>query len=1530
MRTNLVQTFKESAKRINLNHIARRVALISLFIILGIGNAWAYSYYSRFTAKSGNTAQGLVYAAGSDSEGSINDYTNQVTPAADDGTSGAEYTWHAWAKAARGYRFKTWTKGSNINSNGTLTEAHCTFGVKHSTSNGGYVDGDATATFESATAYTLTFKQPQNFGGYTAEYANYTISSNKFTPYAKTITMTSATSDKGETSYASDEVTLTATARLGAFLGWYVNGSKVSDNAGGYTFNPSATCNVEGRWEEVQTNIPMHFKAVEKDDNDNYVGSYTVGGQTVQATDYNTTTGANYYLEVTLTATPAAGYVFTGWYTKEGKKKNYISYESPYNAYFDSETTVYANFVYSNYPDDQKAQFKVGSTTYYDLNEANTAAGSSGTIICVRDGILPPGNYTISSGVKLYIPYSTSETYQTTPAVVTTAETLSAYRKLTFAEGANITCNGIICVGGKLMSAGGGKPSSYPTGPCGVIDMSRGGHIELNNKAKLYCWGFIIGQDKDQGDNTNDVGTITVNSGAVVWEGFASGDWRGGTACSTIYSNRSSWKFFPFQSYTIQNIEIPTTYKYGSTLSNYMNVYGGGGTNAGNFNLIGSSETLFLLKDDKSLVRKWYDATTDLVCYEMSGTTLLNELNVDAGITTVSSKDYNLPISTSMHIILTNCSTEITKPMEVQAGAVVEVKSDASLTCSSNVYLFDKDNWGQYCYNKYYYTMTNLTIHKNRGNGTSNAMIDDAKIVVDGTLNVTGKMYSTAGGADIMGNGGGTVTFGSMASGTNMVMCTGVSTNENVAINQANLHNEDSTYTQAASSTFYNVNGRWFISGKQNEKADHTYDFKYISSGAVSGTGGTTTTTDAVYSWDKTGLELRQKWANVDKTGQCPNWWLGTIDGYLYNWTFESAWHQFMPTATEDLYSGSNNKIYTKTGCDWEELGETDENCLYTILGVKKALVDGHFLELVANNNDPAYHLASDASKYYICFAGCNWHEADKYTEAQKAYIIEPDTFIWYDNAWMSVNFQKPFAYTLDETNVPIYYEYLDGEWVLAEPYVRVKDGLENRTYWFLKDAFAFASNVLRTAPTITILRDISGITTAVSYTGTKTCTLDLNGHTITGTVSSMITVNGAGCTFYIVDNTTEKKGKINLVFSANNSRRCALNVKNGHVILNSGTIASTNTMAYSSTNTKPYAEGVNVASGKTFTMNGGRIEVSSASTPYGIEGASGTPTININGGTVETVAETKASPYAIFGYGTINITGGTINAIAKASTSAMGVYVYGSASYQGTANISGGTILARATESAQGVRCWGSATVTADYSAENPDNTPKARYYANLNITGGTIKAECTTSTTSYGVLSYGTTTISGGTITSTVQTSSKSTAYGVCVLGGTTTIQNGANITANAPTKAYGVFCSGANGDSNRGWPHVGVVNITGGTITANTTNTTIAYGLYVTGATWTINKTDGYKVFNGDYASAGTATVTGGTFTANAKTTEAGGIKVDNTVVKNEASATPVCTINGGYYKATGTGTLVGCNAAALPANFHINGGYYSQDM
>ena len=758
---------------------------------------------------------------------------------------------------------------------------------------------------------------------------------------------------------------------------------------------------------------------------------------------------------VVLTATAASGYAFAGWYklNSTGEFVEDLSIASPYDASFTASETIKmgARFVPTTLG---KFILKGSSTEYYGLKAATVAAGGSGTIVPVADETLVDGSdlmpfdngtYNIKAGATLLVPHTADNKMQLEPDVVTTAETLYAYRTLVLKDGVNMVCNGNICLGGKIMSAGGGSKSAYVTGPCGVINMANGGHIELNSGAKLYCWGFIKGQDMDQGNNTVGVGTITAHSGAIIKEDFSVGDWRGGTATYAIYNKQNDWKLFPFQSYSIQNVEVPTTYEYGSTLNTFVVVNGGGGNNPADFDIAGSSNTLFLLKDAQSTVRKWYDPTTDLTCYELSGTAKLDALNLVVYIS-VSSSDYYLPISNSMHIILKNCNMTLSKPMTMQAGSVIEIKEDATANLEARMHVFDKDEWGKYIHDYYFRSFNNLTSHKNRGAENSNEGLEDAKIIVDGTLNVVsgrGYLYSTNGGANIMGNGGGKVVFGgALPSSTTLHHVTVGTKDQSYIVDApndiaaANLCNEDGSYTKSiASTTFHNVNGRWFAASAQDEKANHTYDFTYISSGAVSGTDGTTSTVDALYAPDKTGLTAGMKWCNVAQDATCGNIFnaiqtLNETPASDIRYTYPTdSWLQLLKTETESVYGGSDNSLYAVDGCAVNSLGSVDENCLYTIGGVKKALVDGHFVTLEKNTEDEAWHDVANPTNYYISFAGCTWHPATKYAGEEKAYIVEGGDYIWYNNNWSLVEREDPFFFDYNDQNVKRYYEYENGEW---------------------------------------------------------------------------------------------------------------------------------------------------------------------------------------------------------------------------------------------------------------------------------------------------------------------------------------------------------------------------------------------------------------------------------------------------------------------------------------------------------------------
>jgi len=1222
-------------------------------------------------------------------------------------------------------------------------------------------------------------------------------------------------------------------------------------------------------------------------------GAFTIKNNGATVADYASFTvdGA-----VKLTASPEEGYKLRGWYTTTdgGVTKTYVAFGLNYEPKsFTSDVTIGAEFAL----DDGQANYWVKGTNYLetDLASANTkaAVSASKTIVVVSDGVVPAGNYTISSGVTLLIPYAEEYSLMTSPRVLKTGGASGAtsanmktttFRKLTLADGATIDCRGNICIGGTLASVSGGNCSSFPTGAVGMLDMSKGGTINLKSGANLYAWGYVKGQDMDEGNNTTGCGQINAESGSHVWEFYQVGDWRGGTHSSTLYSNKS-WKFFPFQAWTIQNVEVPVTYQDGATGECYWSIFGNGEINTITFTAIANSDAVFKIGSG-STVKKWYDPTTDRVCVEFDKTSTVDAISLDVLGETITSKDFNLPLPANMKLIFKSGATStIENPIVAHAGSIIEVQAGGTLTLSNSLYLFDQEEWDVYCMKGYYFrTYYSPSIHFKRGAGTSKANLDDATLIVDGQVTVSGSLYATAHGANVTGHHNGTLQYTKLATNTTMVQCTDFSTNANVPVRLANMHNENDSYTRGSVATYKNVNGRWFLSSKSTPKSNKTYDFSYIKSGDVYGTGGTNATVSACYSKDMTGSELRDKWANI-RAADCDDWWDGIEDGNKYNYFEENAWHQFIKTTTTvgeddeamDVYSGTNGKLYAMNeDCDIEEIDDIDANCQYTIDGVKKALIGDEFISVVKNSDDEAYHKSDAATTYYICFPGCVWKPATKIAETSKAYTVEDVPYIWYSGAWLAVTWDSTLElyYTFNASGQKVYYEYASSAWGLATPVAEVITAAGTEYVYKFTDAVTKAqeggANV-----TIRLLKNVT--ISQFKYAGANNCTLDLNGFRITSSTSSVIYVNSSNSKVIITDQSTAKTGEVYVKFNRSNNIITGCYVAYGSLVINGGTFHFENTNDPDDAANLKGVYGVNMDSNTSFVMNGGKIEAVSKGTTLGVYVKNST--VRINGGEIfaQTNYTSGAKQSEVIGIGSgaanaiVYVNGGTITSESTVNpASDSPVYVYGIKMPNSNAKLymNGGTVEAKARKYACGIQV-GASGVTGMTAI----------------LSGGTVKSDARSTLQGIGVISYANTTLSGVRIEATAL---MDIAYGVWVKSGTTTINEGTYSTSSAHSDVAGLRLAGGN------------LIVNGGEIYTEANNSNYARGIY---------------------ADAGTLTVNDGTFEAKAKTTYAYGIYVPST-------KTPSCTVNNGKFMVTSVGGSSNVYAVKGPSGtITLAGAYYN---
>ena len=520
-------------------------------------------------------------------------------------------------------------------------------------------------------------------------------------------------------------------------------------------------------------------------------GTYSVDGKLITEEYSNKQSSMTAYKVV---ATPADGYQFLGWYNLTTGKCIATAATTALN--IESDCTVTAKFVSKSL-----ALFETGGQRFADLNEAvaYARANSQSKITLATDGSIS-GTYTIPAGITLLIPFDEAGTlYTDAPAAIRTAPASKPFRTLTMSDGASITVNGAISLGGRYYAAGGGE-QGRPVGDYGYIKMADNSSITVKNGGKLYAWGFISGS-----------GSVLAESGATVYEFYQIADFRGGTASSGMHHG-----VFPFSQYFVQNIEVPLTLNAGANEQVYSGVYAMKSTYTTAINFIGDTG---MFKVESGSFTKDYDEKTDRLVFTVNGKAALNTLALTLAGMDVDSASYVLPITNNITINIQSGNVTINQDAALLAGVEVNIAEGAGLTVANgkSIYIYDRDEWVAQNFvtgGKFKAVLNAPGKHYNR----TEANLIDAKVDVNGTLTAIGGIYTTASGADICSsNGTGvynqqgtpgteTKTYQYTQSGSDV-------TAHEIPITAAKLHNADGSYADTkgknSGTTFYYSNGVW-------------------------------------------------------------------------------------------------------------------------------------------------------------------------------------------------------------------------------------------------------------------------------------------------------------------------------------------------------------------------------------------------------------------------------------------------------------------------------------------------------------------------------------------------------------------------------------------------------------------------------------------------------------------------------------------------------------------------------------------------
>ena len=551
-------------------------------------------------------------------------------------------------------------------------------------------------------------------------------------------------------------------------------------------------------------------------------------------------------------------YYFFGWQVVEADgTMKYLSYDELFTYQFTKSVSVRAEFVhkdiaiYSIVGDETNTKYHDFAQVMKDAEKIYKSKGIYQEVVLndyrgttqVKKAFLPKGDYEIPNGVRLVIPCKTNKRF--TENLSSTdyfqgAPAKTEYIRWVIEEGTNITVkgNGAICVLAQIACQGGDAPNGVPSN-YGHIEMRENCNITFAESGMLYAYGYVTGPQSS---------SVIMKSGTTVKEMVQIYDWPGGTAMLEYYLGGTE-KVFPISQFYVQNIEVPLVLEKGATEMVSAAILVSGIT-AFDFVFVGANSGMFRIAEG-SFVKSYYPETDRLkfitkpdVISKKGSFTLANialSINISGIPATIDSKNYVLPILHSYDFVMsegteTNIMYDVamlpSSTLHIEQGAIVNLNKGVNCFIYGEEYkkiVVDGKEQGYYAG----YRELKPVVSRPGTMFTRNvSMLEDAKLTIDGKLNLLGSLYTTSGTRDpkfanITSNGGGQVVYSALGTVTQTYQLPNKKPGA-IPVVPARLRNSDNTYVTPKASTTYTYKGGSWQTGALSEEAIIPTEVSYI------------------------------------------------------------------------------------------------------------------------------------------------------------------------------------------------------------------------------------------------------------------------------------------------------------------------------------------------------------------------------------------------------------------------------------------------------------------------------------------------------------------------------------------------------------------------------------------------------------------------------------------------------------------------------------------------------------------------------